>query len=168
MRLFILSIFTVLLSSCATKHEIRNFNLHVFNDDTNFIERNLKCSSTYLTDEYDYVSNEIFRCSNKPGSVFLEVESDGNNSNDLKTVTLFWKDWHNDLNPEHTEVTARQYAAVFAKMYTRDKQIEFMDAFFNDIPTEFDSVIYKVKLTKSEKKFYDLRKAQVTFKKAKK
>lgn len=163
MKLFILSILTVLVSSCASKFEIKNYNMHLFSDDVSFIERNIKCDATYKTDKFDSINDEIFRCSNPLGSVFLEVVSNGNNSEEIKRTSLTWKQWHNDISPKQTEVTARQFAAVISKLYLKDKEIEFVDMFFNDIPAKFSNIIYDVETSTKEQKFYTLRKVVVNF-----
>jgi hypothetical protein len=167
MRLVILALVSVIAASCAKNSlDIKNFNMHMFSDDVSFVERNLKCASTYKTDEFDVVNNEIFRCSNSSGSVFLEIESDGNNSEDILRASLIWKEWYDDLNPRQSQVEARQYAAVFSKLYLNDRELEFVDSLFNDIPYTFTNIVYDVETDVSEKRLYTLRSAEVTFKKA--
>lgn len=167
MRLVLLALVSVIAASCAKQNlDIKNFNMHMFSDDVNFIERNIKCASVYKTDPYDVINNEIFRCSNSTGSVFLEVESNGNNSEDILRSSLIWKEWHDDLNPRQSQVEARQFAAVFSKLYLNDRELEFVDSLFNDIPSKFTNIVYEVETDITEKRLYTLRTAEVTFKEA--
>ena len=165
MRLFILSLLTIIATSCASKKiEIQNFNMHLFSDDVSFIERNLDCFNTYKTDKYNTTNDEIFRSSNPTSNVFIEVESNGNNSEDLKKTTLVWKTWHNEISQEDDLIDAKKYTAVMAKLYAADKEIELVDSVFNDMNEEFENIVYDIETTVDENEFNTVRKIIVTFK----
>lgn len=163
MRLFILGL-TLMLSACAGKHTIDNYHPHMFSQDQNFIMSSLKCEDVYQTDEYNTADNEVFRCSADKGNVFLKLESNGNNSENLKSATLIWKQWRSELNYKESRTKAQQFTAVLAKLYAPDLELKLVDAFFNSEPYIFNSPLYSIKTTSNVKRFYTIRKATVTFK----
>lgn len=152
------------LTSCAGRHTIENVNSHEFYDDSTFIESTLECDNVYQTDEFNSVDNEVFRCSADNSNIFLTLESNGNNSEHLKSVTLIWKQWRSELDYQESKIKAQQFIAVLARMYAGDKQLELVDAFFNKEPSQFDSITYKIITSSKTKQFYTIRKAVVTFK----
>tara|TARA_Y100001960_G_scaffold327401_1_gene413700 strand:- start:1883 stop:2374 length:492 start_codon:yes stop_codon:yes gene_type:complete len=154
----------LLLTSCASKHSIDVFHPHLFSQDIKFVEENLKCESKFLTDTYDTTNNEVFRCSADNSNIFFTIESNGNNSEDLKQAKVIWKQWRTDIGAKESKVKAQQFIAVLAKLYAKDKEFELVDAFFNKQPAEFESHMYTVKTSADTKQFYTLRRAVVTFK----
>jgi hypothetical protein len=164
MKLIILAI-SLMLASCASKYKIENFNMHTFSNDEKFITNNNICKDIFKTDEFNTTSNEVFRCSADTSNAFIAVESNGNNTEELKTVKFMWKQWRSDLNYKESKIKAQQFAAVFADLYLKDKEVKFIDSFFNGESVVFTSPIYKVKIYSENKNFYILRTATVTFNK---
>lgn len=163
MKLLALSI-TLLLTACAGRHTIETFSPHLFSADKAFILENLNCTGKFQTDQYNSKDNETFRCSADNANIFLTIESDGNNAEDLKSATLIWKQWRSNLNYAKSKTVAQQFTAVFAKMYAQGKELEFVDAFFNKDPIVFESAIYNITTSAKIKQFYTIRKAKVEFK----
>lgn len=166
MKFLFLSIMLA-LTSCAILNKqttINDFRPHMFSDDKKFITENAKCENIFNTDKFNSVDNEIFRCSADNSNTFIALESDGNNSENLKYAVIIWKEWKSDLNYEASRTKAQQFAAIFAQLYARDKKIEMVDAFLNTPPKTFKSQLYDIEVTEKDEYFYKIRKAVVTFK----
>ncbi|PPR08817.1 MAG: hypothetical protein CFH44_00683 [Proteobacteria bacterium] len=165
MKYLLLAAFTLSLTACFNKtYEIKEFNSHMFSDDSSFIYSHLKCEGGAMqTDPYNSVDNEVFRCSDKTNTVYFEIESDGNNSEDLKSATVLWKDWYNELDPQESETQAKRYIAVFAKLYAKDHQVKLVESFIKKQNSNFKSKTYDITVKADKKDFYSVKTATVKF-----
>lgn len=167
-RLLTLSI-ALMLSACSTtmfnnKYSIENYRPHMYSDDQLFILQNATCSNIFNTDKYNSVNNELFRCSSATSNAFIMLESNGNNSEQLLSASLIWKEWTPDLDAENSKMQAQQLAAIFAELYAKDKKFELVDTFFNDQPRTFENELYTIEIIADKQAFYTIRKAIVRFK----
>ena len=170
-KLLILGLMMGLVSGCAfTQNWFKTYPVerraHMFSDDVDIIVENAECEESYLTDKYDTTNNEIFRCSTDNGNVFIQVESNGNNMEDIKSVKLIWKNWyHTTAFTHYPTIKAKQYAAVFAQMYVKNEEFRFLNSFVIGDKTTFKADKYTVVTTVEPKYFYEVHKAELIFKK---